>query len=142
MLLDNYVVTDGEPKPGSFSGRFRCEERVEHLFFHFRCHTGPVVANPDFHAIAKAFGRGSEGWYVIASVGFRLALGRRIEAVCNQIQKSPRDVLRKDVDFTSRWIKGLFERDFKALFLGPRPVPCEIEAFLNESIDIDRSVLA
>jgi|SRR5215475_3954297 len=35
MLLHNDVVTDGEPKPGSFSGGFRCEERVEHLFFYF-----------------------------------------------------------------------------------------------------------
>ena len=35
----------------------------------------------------------------------------------------------------------MFERDLKALLLGPRPVPGEIETFLNESIDIDRPVL-
>ena len=33
MLLDDDVVTDGEAKPGAFSGGFRCEERVEHFSF-------------------------------------------------------------------------------------------------------------
>jgi hypothetical protein len=32
MLLDNDVVADGKPQPGSFSRRFGREERVEHLF--------------------------------------------------------------------------------------------------------------
>jgi hypothetical protein len=54
MLLHNDVVADGEPKPGSFSGRLRCEERVEHLFFNFRWNTRAVIPNPDFHTIAEA----------------------------------------------------------------------------------------
>ena len=33
-----------------------------------------------------------------------------------------------------RRIKGLLELDLKTLRLGPRSVPCEIKAFLNESI--------
>src|SRR5215471_9194285 len=45
MLLHNDVVTDGEPKPSSFSGGLRCEKRVEHLFF---VHDGgrPQAAGP------------------------------------------------------------------------------------------------
>ena len=35
----------------------------------------------------------------------------------------------------------MFEGDLKALLLGSRPVPGKIEAFLNESIDIDRPML-
>ena len=34
MLLDNNVVADGEAKTGAFSGRFRREKWIEHLFFH------------------------------------------------------------------------------------------------------------
>jgi hypothetical protein len=54
MLLHNDVVTDGEPKPGTFSGRFRCEERVEHLFFYVRWNTGAAIPNRDFNTISKA----------------------------------------------------------------------------------------
>src|SRR5262245_5359759 len=64
MLLHNDVVTNGEPKSSSFSGRFGCEERVEHLFFYFRWDTGAVIPNPDFHTIAKAAGRGRKGWLI------------------------------------------------------------------------------
>ena len=60
MLLDNNVVADGEAKSGTFSRRFGREKRVEHLFFYVRRHTGAVVANSDFHTIAKVFGRGHE----------------------------------------------------------------------------------
>ena len=37
--------------------------------------------------------------------------------------------------------KDLFQRDIEALLLGPRPVIGEIEAFLDERIDIDGPVL-
>src|SRR5262245_61405309 len=50
------VVTDGETKPGAFSCGFRGEEGIENLLFHFGWNTRAVVANPDFHAIAMAFG--------------------------------------------------------------------------------------
>ena len=59
MLFDDDVVTDGEAKAGAFSGRFGREERVEHLFFRVRRNTRAVIADPDFHAIAKVFGRRS-----------------------------------------------------------------------------------
>ena len=68
MLLDDDVVADGEAKAGAFSGRFGREKRVEHLFFHVRRHTGAVVADSDFHTIAKVFGRGRESGLVVATV--------------------------------------------------------------------------
>jgi len=64
-----------------------------------------------------------------------------MEAVCNHIQKSPPDVLRENVCRTGRRIKGLLELDLKTLRLGPRSVPSEIEAFLNERIDINQPML-
>jgi len=36
----------------------------------------------------------------------------------------------------------LLELDLETLRLGPRAVPCEIEAFLNERIDINYPMLA
>src|SRR5262249_43923197 len=119
MLFDNDVVTDREAKAGAFSGRFGGEERVEHLFFNVRSHTGAVVVDPDFHTIAKIFGRGRQSRLVVAAVCWRSAPGRSIEAVCNQIKKSSPDVLRENVRATRRWIKRLLELDLKTLRLGP-----------------------
>src|SRR4029077_13806021 len=141
MLLDNNVVADGEAKTRAFSGRFGREKRVEHLFFHVRRHAGAVVVNSDFHTIAKVFGRGRESRLVVATISLCSAPGRSIKPVCNQIKKSPPDVLRENVCPTSRRIKGLLELDLKTLRLGPRSVPCEIEAFLDESIDINHPML-
>ena len=107
MLLDNNVVADGEAKTGAFSGRFGREKRVEHLFFYVRRHTGAVVTNSDFYTIAKVLGRGRENRLVVATISLCSAPGRSIEAVCNQIKKSPPDVLRENVCPTGRRIEGL-----------------------------------
>ena len=89
---------------------------------------GAVVADPDLHAVAEVFGRGGQGRLVVAAICFRLALGRRIETVRDQIEQNPCDVLREDVGFASGGIQGPLERDIEALLLGPRPVIGEIEA--------------
>src|SRR5262245_13460703 len=100
MLLDDNVVTDGEPKPGSFSGRLGRKERVEHLFFHVWWNARAVIANPDFHTIAKASCRGHQGWFIaIASLGPTLCCG--IKAVRDQVHKHPRDIPRKYVGLPS-----------------------------------------
>jgi hypothetical protein len=77
MLLDDDVVTDREAKPGPFSGRLGREERVKHLLLHLGRNASAVVADPDFDAVAKVFGRGSKSWLVIASIRFRFACFRR-----------------------------------------------------------------
>src|SRR5215475_232811 len=141
MLLDDDVVADGKAKASAFPGRFGRKEWLEHLFFHVRRYASAVVTDPDFHTIAKVFSRGGECRLVVATIDFRSALGCSIEAVCNQIKKSPPDVLREDVRPTSRRIKGLFELDLKTLRLGPRSMPCKIEAFLNKRIDINHPML-
>jgi hypothetical protein len=81
MLLDNDVVADGETKASAFSRRLGREERVEHLFLYVGRYASAVIANPDFHTIAKVFGRGPERRLVVAAVCFRPALGRGIKAV-------------------------------------------------------------
>src|SRR4029450_1362128 len=99
MLLHNDVVTDREPEPGSFSGRLRCEERVEHLFLYFRWNTGAVVPNPDFHTIAQASCRGHQGWLIAIAFSPGFTLGRSVKSVGDQIEQNPCDVLREDISF-------------------------------------------
>src|SRR5262249_18800096 len=74
MLLDDDVVTDGETKPGTLSGRLRREEWIEHLLLHVSRNTGSVVANPNFHVVTEVLGRGSEGGLLIVSPCLRFAL--------------------------------------------------------------------
>jgi hypothetical protein len=81
MLLDDDVVADREAKTSAFSGRFGCEERLEHLFFHVRRNASPGIADSNFHTIAEVFGPGREGRLVVAVLCFRFALSRCMEAV-------------------------------------------------------------
>ena len=99
MLLDDDVVTDGQAKASPFSGRLRREERIEYLLLHLGRNAGAVVADPDLHAVAEVLGGGSKGWLIVAAICFCLALGRCIEAVQDQVQQSPCDVLREDIGF-------------------------------------------
>src|SRR4029453_7587353 len=121
MLFHNDVVTDGEPEPGSFSGRLRCEKRVEHLFFYSRRNTRAVVPNPDFHPIAKASCRSHKGWLITIAISLDFALCCRIKAVRVQVQKHPRDILRKYVGLASGWVERPLHGDVEALFLGSGP---------------------
>ena len=50
-------------------------------------------------------------------------------------------ILREDIGFAGGRIKRSFQRDIEALLLGARPVIGEIEALLDESVDIDRPML-
>ena len=53
MLLHDDVVTDGEAKPGSFSGRFSSEERGKELLLHLWRNTCAVVADTDLLSLLK-----------------------------------------------------------------------------------------
>src|SRR5262245_14625076 len=142
MLLHNDVVTDGEPKPGSFPGRLRCEERVEDLFFYFRWDTRAVIPNPDFHTIAETLCRGHKGWFIAIANSLGSTLCCRIKAVRDQVQKHPRDILRKYVGLPSGRVERPLHGDVEALFLSSRTVIGEIEAFFDQGIDINDPVFA
>src|SRR5215468_7120037 len=139
MLLHNDVVTDGEAEPGSFSCRLCCEERVEHLFFYFRWNTRAVIPNPDFHTIAKASCGGHQSWFIAIAISFG-SLCRRIEAVRDQVQKHPSDILRKYIGLPSVRVERPLHDDVEALFLSSCTVIGEIEAFLDQGVDIDNPV--
>ena len=86
VLLDDDVMADGQAKAGALSGRLRREEWIEDLFLHVRRNTGAIVPYPDFYAIAKALGRGSEDRFIAIASGLRLAFCGRVKTVRNQIQ--------------------------------------------------------
>jgi hypothetical protein len=81
VLLDDDVVADGETETGPFASGLRREERIEYLFLHLKRHTSAIVANPDFHTVAKVPGGRYKGWLVVTSIRLCTALGRRVEAV-------------------------------------------------------------
>ena len=100
----------------------------------------PLSRMRDFHTIAEVLGRRRKGWLVVAAIGLCSTLGRCVKAVGNQVEQNPRNVLWEHVGFAGSGIKRLFQRDIEALLLGARPVIGEIEAFLDEGVDIDRPV--
>src|SRR5262249_61418598 len=90
--------------------------------------------------IAQILSRGSQSWLVIAAIAFGFAFSRCIEAIGDQIKQSPRDVLWEDVGLAGSRVQEAFQIDVEALLLGPRSVPGQIEALLDESIDINNPV--
>ena len=64
-----------------FSGRLGREERIEHLLLHLGRNASAIVADSDFHAVAEVLGRGCKRRLVVASIRFRFALGRCVEAI-------------------------------------------------------------
>src|SRR5262245_16590444 len=101
MLFDNNIVTDGEPKPSSFSGGLGWEERIERFFLHLRRNTDAIVPHRYLDTIAQIPGRGSKSWLVIAAITIGSAFGRCVKPVRDKVQQSPCNVLWEDVDFTS-----------------------------------------
>ena len=61
LLLDDNVVAQRETKTGSFAGRLRRKEGIEHLFLYLGRNAGAAITDPDLHAVAEVFGRGSQG---------------------------------------------------------------------------------
>src|SRR3979411_1486027 len=85
VFLPDYVVAPRETKPGPAARRLGRKERIEHLFLHLGRDAGAVIANANFHATTEVFGGGTQHRLKIRIAILRLALGRSIESVRNQI---------------------------------------------------------
>ena len=130
------------PSPVPSPAGLVVKERIEHLFPHLGRNPTAVVANPDFDAVAEIFRRRRERGLVAIGSILRLALCRSIEAIGNEIEEYPRDLLRKEISLAGRRVERALQRDVESLFLGTRAVIGQVEAFLDDGIDIDRPVLA
>src|SRR6476620_11869999 len=97
MRLRDDVVGDRQAKPGAFTRWLGREERLEQLVSDISGDPGAVVAHMDFHPVSDLLRgdlqRGLE-------VGGRVPRShvRGVEAVAEQVQEYPRDVLRVDLD--------------------------------------------
>src|SRR6516162_5881427 len=99
MLLHNDVMTDGQAEASAFPGRLGREEGVEHLVPYLGRDASAVIAYPDLHTITKVSGCSRQRG-LVAAVHLRFALGRRIEAVRDQVQQHSGDFLREAVNLT------------------------------------------
>ena len=77
MLFDNDVVTDGEPKPGAFSGRFGRKEWIEHLLLHVQRNASAVISDRYLDMVPKVLGGGSKSWFVVRHLSLQGASLRR-----------------------------------------------------------------
>ena len=102
MLLHDDVVAERQAKPGAFAGRLGREEGIEHLLLHLRRNAGAVVADPDLDAVAEVPGRGRQRRLVGAVVASASRLIGCVEAVRDQVEEHPRDLLRVEVDLAGR----------------------------------------
>ena len=141
VLFHDDVVAHRQAKSGALARGLGGEEGIEHLLLHFRGDSGAVVANPDFDPVAEVFGGRAQRRLEAVVAGF-LALGGGVKAVGNQIEKHPRDLLRIKVDHAGGGIEVALERDVEAGFFRPRAVIGEIEAFLDDRVDIGGPMFA
>src|SRR4029077_11265624 len=109
------VVTDREPKPGSLAGRLGRKEGIEHLIPDLGRNAGAVVANPDLYAVAEVPGGSRKSGLIAFAIILLFALGRRIEAVGNQVQECPCDLLWEYVDLAGGRIERPLYIDLEAL---------------------------
>ena len=96
----------------------------------------------DLHPIAEVYCRGRKRRLVIRVTGLAFAFCRRIKPIRNYVKKDPAYILREQVHFTCGRIERSRKRDFETLLFRPGTVIGEIEAFLDQSIDIHRSMLS
>ena len=141
MLFDDNVVADGKAETSPFSRRFCREEWIEHLLLHVGRDAGAVITDPDLHSVSETLRRRRQA-RLKAIAGIRLAFHRRIETVRDHVQESAGNVLRKNIGFARRRIKQPLNRNFETLLLRPRTVPGEVQAFIDNGVDVDRPVFA
>ena len=122
MLLDDDVVADREAESGTLARGLGGEKRIEHLFPHLGRNTTAVVANLDFDAVTEIFRRSRERGLVAIGPILCFALCRSIEAVGNEVEEYPRDLLWKEVSLPRRRVERALQRDVESLFLGTSAV--------------------
>ena len=100
MLLDDDVVSNGQAEASTLASGFCREERIEHLFPHFKGNAAAVVANRDLDAVAKVLRRSRKSRLKAFTVVLLFTFTRRIEADGDQVQESACDLLREYIDLT------------------------------------------
>src|SRR5882762_11632515 len=131
-----------QAKVGPFAGRFGGEERIEYLFPYLGRDACAVVADADFYPVAEASCRRTQRRFEGLVVCFGLALGSSVEAVGDQVEQCTGNFLRIHFCRTRVRVEVALERDAETRLFCPRAVIGEIEAFLDQGVDVGGSVLA
>jgi len=137
MLLGDDVVADRETEAGALSRRFCREERLKKPVAVFGRDAGAIVAHPDLDGLAKIARRDLQHR---AERAIRVAalFGSGIEAIADQVQQDPGDVLRHDLDRCKVPVEVAFHRDVEALILGAGAMIGEVERLFDERVDVGR----
>src|SRR6478735_11685954 len=114
VLLDDDIVRHRQSKPCSLAGRLRREEGIKHLFLHLGRNADAIVADADLHGAAEVLGLREQRWLETGFAVFRLAPGRRIEAVRDQVEQRAGDLLWKQLGRTGAGIEAALQRDIEA----------------------------
>src|SRR5258705_1552403 len=130
-----------QAKAGPFAGRFGGEERIEYLFPHLGRDARAVVADTNFYPVAEASCRRTQHRFK-GLVCFGLVLVGSVEAVGDQIEQCPGNLLRIYFCRTRVRVEVAIEGDPETAPFRPRAVISEIEALLDEGVDIATTLLA
>ena len=141
MLFHDDVMAEGKPEARPLSGGLRREKRVEHLLPDFGRYARAIVPDPDLDLIAEVPRCRKEGGLIRSRCPL-FPLHCRVEAVRDQIEEHPGDLLRQQLKLACGRIKRPLDGDVEALLLGSRPVIGEVEALLDERIDVSDPALA
>ena len=120
------VIADRQAETGSFAGRLRREKRLKELVLDVGRNADAVVANADFNSLSEISRRDAQGWLEVRVASLPLAFGAGIEAIAEQVQTHPSNVLGDNFDRGQPGSVILFQRDIEALILSPAPVIGEV----------------
>jgi hypothetical protein len=104
MLLNNDVVSSGEPKSGSLAGRFRRKEWVKDLRSQLSGNARPIIADPNFDVVSKISGCSKERRLVVTSLSL-LALDCRVKAIGDKVEKRARYLSREQINLPDGRVK-------------------------------------
>src|SRR5262249_31590704 len=126
MLLRHYVVADRHAETGALASRLRREEWLKELVSGLGRNANAIIPHQHLDRITQIPRRHPQRCLECRVVSLLQALGSRIEAIAEQIETDPRDVLRDE--FYRRDSLGIisFQRDVKARILGAATVIGEV----------------
>jgi len=140
-VRDN-IVGDRQAQTGALGARLGGEEGLEQLIPDVSGNAGAVVANVDFHPVSGLLrGDPQRGHEVGGRIVSRSHV-RGVEAVAEQVQENPRDVLRVDLDRRDAFAEIPFQRDIEALILRAGAVVGEVQRLIDQRVQIDHAPLA
>src|SRR5271165_2653040 len=122
VLLHNDVVADRQAEPGALAGRLGGEKRLEQFVPDVGRNPNAVVADADLDRVTEIARRHLQRRAEVRCDTVALAFGRRVKAVCEQVEE--------------------IERDVELLVLGAGAVIGKVERLLDQIVEVDHAMLA